>query len=97
MSCQISFEDQKLKIIVDGMFTHRVWQAIDGFAVDLAEVKSVEVDFSKTVFVDSGGIGCLMLLKDKVGDDINVSLTNTNRDVHKIITTANLAEIFTVA
>jgi anti-anti-sigma regulatory factor len=96
MPCKINFENQKLKIIVDGMFTHRVWQPIDDFVVDLAEVKSVEVDFSKTVFVDSGGIGCLMLLKDKVGDNIEISLTNTNRDVHKIITTANLAEIFTV-
>jgi anti-anti-sigma regulatory factor len=93
----LKIKNQKLKIIVDGMFTHRVWQPIDNFEVDLAEINSVEVDFSKTVFVDSGGIGCLMLLKDKVGENIEISLTNTNRDVHKIITTANLAEIFTVA
>jgi ABC-type transporter Mla MlaB component len=96
MSCQISRENNKLIIAMDGMFTHKLWQTIDGFQVNWSEITACEVDFSKTIFVDSGGIGCLMLLKERLGFDAEISLINTNRDVHKIITTANLAEIFTV-
>ncbi|MBF0358249.1 MAG: STAS domain-containing protein [Magnetococcales bacterium] len=96
MSCQIYYKNKKLTISVDGMFTNKLWQKINEFQVDWSEITECEVDFSKTIFVDSGGLGCLILLKEKLGYDVNVSITNTNRDVHKIITTTNLDSIFTV-
>jgi HptB-dependent secretion and biofilm anti anti-sigma factor len=97
MSCEIIYKNQTLTISVEGIFSFDAWIEFKNLDIDVQDIKACEVDFSKTSFIDSSGIGSLLILKEKVGPNVEIKLTNTNRDLHKIITTANLANIFTVS
>ena len=97
MSCEITYHDRKLTISVEGIFSYGMWIKFKDLEIDLSDIKECEVDFSKTVYIDSRGIGGLMVLKEKVGDQAKIILTNTNSNIHKIITTAQLTKIFEVS
>ncbi len=58
-------------------------------------VKVIEVDLSKTEFMDSSALGMLLLLRGMAGDDKNaVRLKNARPDVRKILEIANFDKLF---
>jgi anti-anti-sigma regulatory factor len=97
MSCKIIYEKQKLFIAVNGIFSHDTWIKFKDLDIDFQEIKECEVDFSQTVFIDSRGIGGLLVLKEKVGDEVEIILTNTSKGINKIITSVNFDDIFTLS
>jgi len=55
------------------------------------------VDMNETTYLDSSALGMLLLLRDHAGgDDSDITITNCNADVKKILTISNFEQLFTI-
>ena len=66
-------------------------------AIKLAEkdIRQIEIDFSKTDYLDSSALGMLLVMRDKlVGDKNVVQIKNARNEVKKILEIANFDKLF---
>ncbi len=96
MSCEIKFENHQLTITVEGMFSFDTWLQFKELEIDEQDIRECLVDFSRTAVIDSHGIGGLLVLKEKIGDDVEIKLINTSAGINKIIASVNFDDMFTL-
>ncbi len=100
MGIEVNYDSAKgtLYIAVSGRFDFGVHQQFRN-ASEQAEqgVKTIEVDLSRTEYLDSSALGMLLVLRDKVGENKDaVILKNAGPGVRKILEVANFDKLFTM-
>lgn len=99
MSFETKIESGILYIKISGRFDfslHKEFRdASNQFAPD---IKKIEVDLSKTDYLDSSALGMLLILRDKAaGNKDAVVIKGATADVKKILQIANFDKLFTVS
>ncbi len=87
-----------LQIAVSGRFDFGIHQQFRQ-STDVAsqQIKQIELDLSKTDYLDSSALGMLLVLRDKVGENKSaVKIKNAKPDVVKILQIANFDKLFTI-
>jgi anti-anti-sigma factor len=60
------------------------------------EPREVNIDMRDLKFVDSAGLGMLLLLRDRMPQGCRIGLSNSNPQVHKILLLTKLDQLFTI-
>lgn len=84
LSGQFTFTDnQKFKHILE--------------LVDTPELRSLGLDFAGVTFIDSAGLGMLLLLRDRCQDKhISVSIHSPHGQVHKVLMISKFDQLFSI-
>ena len=83
-------------IKIQGRFDFSVHQEFRNAYESAAEKpRSYNIDMSSTSYLDSSALGMLLLLRDYAGgDSSNITISNANDDVKKILTISNFEQLF---
>ena len=92
-------ESRRLVIAVSGRLDFKVHkefrQAYEGVEQTPAEVV---VDLRNTEYMDSSGLGMLLLLRDYYGaEKSNIRIESPNEELGKVLAIANFDKLFTIA
>ncbi len=89
----------KFFITVSGRFDFGLHQQFRDATNSIGpNIKEIEVDLSRTDYLDSSALGMLLVLRDKVGQQrSSVSIKNAKPEVKKILEIANFNKLFTMA
>ncbi|MBF0467390.1 MAG: STAS domain-containing protein [Desulfamplus sp.] len=69
----------------------------DSYKDKVASVSKVIIDFSEVEYVDSSGLGMLLVLRERCGgDEADIDIVNANTSVRKILETTNFQQLFTI-
>ncbi len=92
-----STDGSVLTILIQGRFDFSSHQEFrDSYEHD-ESIKEYLIDMRETTYLDSSALGMLLLLRDFAGGDhANVSITNCNSDVKKILTISNFEQLFAI-
>ncbi|MBF0445248.1 MAG: STAS domain-containing protein [Magnetococcales bacterium] len=99
MNCELELSEEKLIVNVIGKCCYDTWKDFRYsylLEVDEQEVKTCEVNFARTTFIDSSGLGGLLSLRKKLSLENNIVLSNTNKTIYGVLDIANFAEFFTI-
>lgn len=99
ITSEVSKDGNVLTILVQGRFDFSSLQLFRG-AYEKIEPKPTTyiVDLKDSEYLDSSALGMLLALRDYAGgDNSDISITNCNPDVKKILVITKLDELFTVA
>lgn len=91
-------QGDELIISVDGRFDFSSHQEFRE-SYDRPDVRPQRyiVDLDRATYLDSSALGMLLLLRDHAGGESSqVTITNCNRDVKKILTISNFEQLFTI-
>tara|TARA_B100000949_G_scaffold162823_1_gene143530 strand:+ start:253 stop:555 length:303 start_codon:yes stop_codon:yes gene_type:complete len=88
---------QELVIQVDGRFDSSAHQEFRDAYESASQVRKYIVDLGGATYLDSSALGMLLLLRDHAGGDHSeISITNCNDDVRKILAISNFEQLFTI-
>lgn len=95
---EVSQDGKKLRISVAGRFDFQKHQEFrDSYENVKQKPESFEVDLKDATYLDSSALGMLLLLRDHAGGEhAEITLTNANADVRKILAISNFEQIFVV-
>ena len=94
----LSQDGHELTIRVSGRFDFSAHQAFrDAYESQGRSVGSYVIDLRDTSYLDSSALGMLLLLRDHAGGDkAQVSITNCNQDVRKILKISSFEQLFRI-
>ena len=87
----------QIEIMMSGQFTFNFNQKFKQIIelLDGLTQKSVIIDLGKVAFIDSSGLGMLLLLRDEcTKKNIGISLRNAQGQVEKILTISKFDNLF---
>ncbi|MCB1787973.1 MAG: STAS domain-containing protein [Chromatiaceae bacterium] len=94
---QLSTRDGVATITIHGNFTFDSNRAFRDVYEKIPARQPVNIDLSKTDYVDSAGLGMLIRLREHAGGDANaVRLVGANPTVKQILEVANFGRLFTL-
>jgi len=92
-----SNDGEEVTVSVAGRFDYRIY---DSFKASFDEIdedrKTVNVDLSKTDYMDSSALGMLLMLREHVGRAVKVCLVKPPPDVMRVLTIANFDKLFSI-
>lgn len=92
-----SADGSVLTIRIQGRFDFSSHQEFRDSYENNDSVKEYLIDMKETTYLDSSALGMLLLLRDFAGGDhANVSISNCNSDVKKILTISNFEQLFVI-
>lgn len=96
---EVSADGHKLTISIKGRFDFAKHQAFrESYENRQPAPASFEVNLKDATYLDSSALGMLLLLRDHAGgENAEITLTNANADVRKILAISNFEQIFDVA
>jgi len=90
-------ENQQLFIQVKGSLTVDVFHEFETAYLN-KNIKHVLIDFSACHHIDSGGLGMLLQLRERMGSDPSkITLKNLSADILKVFEVVKFEKLFTVA
>ncbi|MFK4752696.1 MULTISPECIES: STAS domain-containing protein [Oceanospirillaceae] len=94
----VSDDAKQLTIKVSGRFDFSAHQAFrDAYEAQQPAALRYVIDLAETSYLDSSALGMLLLLRDHAGGDgADISITNCNQDVKKILTISNFEQLFSI-
>ncbi|MCK9604935.1 MAG: STAS domain-containing protein [Methylomonas sp.] len=97
MSFETKIESDILHIQIAGRFDFSLHQEFRGALNQFnSDIKKIEVDLSKTNYLDSSALGMLLILRDKVaGSKDAVVIKGAAAEVKKVLQIANFDKLFT--
>lgn len=99
ITSNVSDNGKTLTIVVQGRFDFSALQSFRSSyeKVDPKPSKFI-IDLKESDYLDSSALGMLLALKDYAGgDSADISITNCNPDVKKILVITKLDELFSVS
>ncbi|WP_269531812.1 STAS domain-containing protein [Chitinimonas sp. BJYL2] len=84
------------RIVLVGHFTfeaHRAFRAAYADIVSNPEIDRLDVDFAGVDYLDSSGLGMLLLLRERMAQR-SVRLLNTHGPVRTVLEVANFSRLF---
>lgn len=99
MSFETKIESGILYIKISGRFDFSLHKEFrDASNQFKPDIKKIEVDLSKTDYLDSSALGMLLILRDKsAGNKDSVVIKGATADVKKILQIANFDKLFTIS
>lgn len=99
MDCNILITDSNANIKMSGQFTFADAQKFREI-LDLVgnkRTKAINLDFYNVTFIDSSGMGMLLLLRDEANEkDIPLSIISPQGQVEKIFRISKFYDIFSI-
>lgn len=94
----LSADGKVLTITINGRFDFSAHQAFrDSYEKLTPAPSEILVDMVDTTYLDSSALGMLLLLRDHAGgDSSNITLSNCNDDIKKILTISNFEQLFKI-
>ncbi len=87
----------EVTVAVAGRFDYRIYDSFKASFSDIEnESVTVNVDLSKTEYMDSSALGMLLMLREHVGRAATVLLVNPTPDVMRVLTIANFDKLFSI-
>ena len=99
VTSEVSPDGSKLTIAIKGRFDFAKHQEFRDAYEELTPAPAcVIVDLKDATYLDSSALGMLLLLRDHAGgENAEITLSNANADVRKILAISNFEQIFDVA
>ncbi len=91
-------QDKHAHIKLSGRFTYNEHESFQNSLEALLEreLTEVTIDLSSLKFIDSAGLGMLLLMRDKIPAHTHISLSGAQEQVRKILTLTHLDQVFTL-
>jgi len=99
MEHQARFEGDQFTLTLSGRITYQDHVTFRSFieTIDSGDVKKVSIELAKADFIDSAGLGMLLLLRDAVSQrQGRVSLVRPQGQVQRLIDTSRFSALFDV-
>ncbi len=96
MEASAHIDGQQARIVLVGHFTfeaHRAFRAAYGDIVGNPDITQLDVDFAGVDYLDSSGLGMLLLLRERMAQR-TVRLLNTHGPVRTVLEVANFSRLF---
>jgi anti-anti-sigma factor len=101
MKITVEKKDETARLTLNGRFdfsSHREFRNACDEALQIPEIKVIEVDFRHVDYLDSSALGMLLLLREKAHNaNLKVSLTNCTGLVQQVLEVANFQRLFTIS
>ena len=94
-----SSDGKSLTISIDGRFDFSAHQSFRSSYESISPIPSeINVDLSRTNYLDSSALGMLLLLRDHSGgDSSNITLDGCADEIRKILTISNFEQLFKIS
>lgn len=99
MECTISNHNRELKVQLTGQFTFADNQKFKRIleVLEAAKPESLQMHFESVDFIDSAGLGMLLLLRDQCQNrNISLSIHSARGQVEKIFMISKFDQLFTL-
>ncbi|MDX1975829.1 MAG: STAS domain-containing protein [Rickettsiales bacterium] len=99
MEMTLNKSDDSLQINLQGQFTFEDNQRFKAILEhsQLSHTKQIALDFSKVDFIDSAGLGMLLLLRDScLNNHVSVILKHAKGQVQKIFAISKFDQLFDI-
>lgn len=101
MKIAVEKKGETVRLALNGRFdfsSHREFRNACDEALQMPEIKVIEVDFGHVDYLDSSALGMLLLLREKAHNaNLKVSLTNCTGLVQQVLDVANFQRLFTIS
>ncbi len=88
---------QEVTVCVAGRFDYRVYDSFKASYSSISdEGKQINIDLSKTDYMDSSALGMLLMLREHVGRAAKILLVNPPPDVMRVLAIANFDKLFAI-
>lgn len=92
-----STDGEEVTVSVAGRFDYRIYDSFKASFHNIDESRKViNVDLSKTDYMDSTALGMLLMMREHVGRAIKICLVNPTPDVMRVLTIANFDKLFSI-
>lgn len=88
-----------LVIKVDGHFgfaIHKEFRSAYEEALENAAPRRYVIDLKLTDYMDSSGLGMLLVMRERVGERAEISLAGANSEIRSILDISNFHKIFNI-
>ncbi len=94
----LSSDGENLTIAAPKRCTYESWKKskLLWLSQDYSNVKECSIDFSRTVYIDSSGIGALLTLKELLQDGTEIVCVKMNDRVRSVFDIINISKLFTI-
>lgn len=94
----LSDDGKKLTLTVSGKMDVTLYKEFnDSYKDKIDLVSKVVLDFKDVEYVDSSGLGMLLVLRERSGGDAaDIDIINVNPNVKKILETTNFQHLFNI-
>lgn len=97
MSITSRVDNKTLHIKVNGALTVDIFNQFEE-AYAQKEVGQIIIDLSQCQHIDSGGLGMLLQMRERLGQDANkITLKNMSDDIQKIFEVVKFKQLFKMA
>ncbi|MBF0381177.1 MAG: STAS domain-containing protein [Magnetococcales bacterium] len=100
MDFKIKYSDnnREMTVKVPKKCTYQTWKESkqSWMTNDYSKIEKCTIDFSRTTYIDSSGIGALLTLKELLTDGAQIIFVNMNDGVRNVLDITNLSKIVTV-
>jgi len=99
MSISSNVNGTELNIAISGRFDFSAHQEFRrSYEEASPKPSSYVIDLKDTTYLDSSALGMLLLLRDYAGgDSADITISNCNNDVKKILTISNFEQLFKIS
>lgn len=96
MTSIVNIADHRAKLTLSGKLTYEENESFRESlsALEEHEAQEIMIDISNLEFVDSAGLGMLLLLRDRMPQNCRIGLSGANAQVRKILTLTRLDQMF---
>lgn len=91
-----SEDGEEVTVTVSGRFDYRVYDSFKASYASLENSQQVNVDLSKTEYMDSSALGMLLMLREHMGKAVSILLVNPTPDVQRVLSIANFDKLFAI-
>ncbi|MBF0232006.1 MAG: STAS domain-containing protein [Desulfamplus sp.] len=94
----VSDDGKTLTLEVRGKLDITLYKSFsDSYKDKIESVSKVVIDFNEVEYIDSSGLGMLLVLRERCGGDEGmIDIINTNPNVRKILQTTNFQQLFNI-
>lgn len=100
MAIQTNIHEQVGSVCIDGKFNfflHREFKHAYTNLLSDPSIQEIEVDMQRMDFIDSAGLGMLMLLRERaVVANKSIVLSNPSKSVSELLWVANFDKLFVI-
>lgn len=79
-----------------GFAIHKEFRAAYEEVVDKDPPRRYVIDLRLTDYMDSSGLGILLVMRERIGERVDISLINSNTEIRSILDISNFHKIFNV-
>ncbi len=98
MDCIVKRQDNALKVIMKGKCTFSDYTHFKAIVeqIETQTLSQVDIEIAQLEYIDSSGLGMLLMLNEKSGGKVSIRLISPQGQVKKMIDVARLGNVFSI-